>query len=114
MNIQHLRAKNLRNNSTLQEQKLWEILRKKNFSGLKFTRQYPIGKYIVDFACRRKKLVIEIDGGQHNQEYNILSDEERTKFIESQGYKIIRFWNNEIIENIEGVYQKLQDFCNED
>ena len=111
MDKQRLLAKNLRNKATPQEQKLWDILRKRKFAGLKFTRQYPIGKYIVDFACRRKKLVIEIDGSQHNEENNILYDNERTNFIESEGYKIIRFWNNEINDNIEGVYQKLLEFC---
>lgn len=111
MDKEHLLAKSLRNNATPQERKIWELLRKKNFNGLKFTRQYPIGKYIVDFACRRKRLVIEIDGGQHNEEENIIHDTERTKYIEAKGYKIIRFWNNEIDENLDGVYQKLLEFC---
>ena len=114
MDEKYIKARNLRNNSTPQEQKLWELLRKRSFNGLKFSRQYPIGKYIVDFVCRRKKLVIEIDGGQHNETNNIVYDEERTKFIESKGYKVIRFWNNEIDNNIEGVYLKLQEFCNEE
>ena len=111
MNKEYLIAKKLRNNPTTQEKKLWQILRKRSFNNLKFTRQYPIGKYIVDFACRHKKLIIEIDGGQHNEIDNLIYDMERTKYLESKGYKIIRFWNNDIDNNIEGVYSKLQEFC---
>ncbi len=111
MDNKHLFAKKLRKNSTPQEQKLWNILRNKQLNGLKFTRQYPIGEYIVDFCCRTKKIVIELDGGQHNENLNIKLDKTRSEFIEAKGYKIIRFWNNEIDENIEGVYIKLQDFC---
>ena len=114
MDKEHIIAKKLRNNATSQEQKLWELLRKKNFNGLKFTRQYPIGKYIVDFACRRRKIIIEIDGGQHNENENIQYDNERTKYLENLGYKIIRFWNNEIDSNLDGVYEKLLEFCNEE
>jgi len=111
MDKKYLIAKKLRNNPTPQEKIMWQLLRKKNFNGLKFSRQYPIGKYIVDFVCRRKKLVIELDGGQHNQIEHIIYDNERTKYIESKGFKIVRFWNNEIDTNLEGVYQKLKEFC---
>lgn len=103
----YTRARELRKKTTPQEQKLWNILRKKNFHGLKFTRQFPIGNYIVDFACRSKKIVIEIDGGQHNEENNIKYDKTRTKYLNSKGYKVIRFWNNEIDQNLDGVYEKL-------
>ncbi|MBR6301685.1 endonuclease domain-containing protein [bacterium] len=107
MDEKYIKARDLRKNITPQEQKLWNLLKNRQFIGLKFVRQYPIGNYIVDFACRQKKIVIEIDGGQHNEDSAILYDENRTKFIESKGYKVYRFWNNEINENIEGVYQKL-------
>ena len=76
---------------------------------MKFKRQYPIYNYIVDFCCEEKKIVIEIDGGQHNEPKNIEYDKKRTEIINSEGYKVIRFWNNEINENIEGVYLKLLD-----
>jgi very-short-patch-repair endonuclease len=112
MNEKFFKARNLRQNQTPQEQKMWNLLRGKQFQGIKFVRQYPIDKYIVDFACRSKKLIIEIDGGQHNEDKNIVYDNERTKFLESLGYKIIRFWNNDIDQNIEGVYQKLLEFVN--
>ena len=89
---------------TKQERILWTFLRKKNINNLKFGRQYSIGNYIVDFICNEKKLIIEIDGGQHNENQNITYDKERTKYLESKGYKVIRFWNNDIDNNIDGVY----------
>ena len=100
-------ARKLRQNSTLQEQKIWKLLRNRQFKGLKFKRQFPIGEYIVDFVCEEKKIVIEIDGGQHNIPEEINKDNYRTNFIEAKGYKVIRFWNNEIDDNLEGVYSKL-------
>ncbi len=102
-------ARNLRNNMTEQERKLWNIIRNRNFYGYRFLRQYVIGQYIVDFICREKKVVIEIDGGQHNESENIEYDKQRTKYLENKGYKVIRFWNNDIDSNIEGVYQHLQN-----
>ena len=107
MDTQRLRARNLRNNPTPQEKILWSYLKNKNLNGLKFRRQYPIGKYIVDFVCIELKLIIELDGGQHNEDKNIIYHSERTKFLESNGYNVVRFWNNDIDNNIEGVYEKL-------
>lgn len=103
-----LKARELRKNMTKQERLLWSFLRKNQFYGYKFLRQYPIGFYIVDFICREKKIIIEIDGGQHNQQKNTEYDLKRTKFLNSRGYKVIRFWNNDIDNNIEGVYNVLQ------
>ena len=105
-------ARILRKNMTEQEYKLWSLIKNKQFDGCKFLRQYVIGNYIVDFVCREKKVIIEIDGAQHNINKNIIHDEERTKFLEKLGYSIIRFWNNDIDYNIEGVYQKLQEVLN--
>ena len=102
-------ARNLRKNSTPQEKLLWQIFRNHNFYGCEIRRQSPIGNYIVDFVCRDKKIIIEIDGGQHNEPQNILNDNIRTEYLKSKGYKVIRFWNNEINENIEGVYLKLKE-----
>ena len=110
MDKKYLLARTLRKNITPQEQKLWNLLRNRQFYGAKFVRQYPIGPYIVDFACRRKKLVIELDGGQHNTDKNIEKDNKRTEFLISKGYTVIRFWNNEVDNNIEGVYLKLKSF----
>lgn len=102
-------ARKLRKNSTIQERMLWKILRNRQFKNLKFRRQFPIGEYIVDFVCEEKRIVIELDGGQHNEFENIIKDNERTKFIESEGYKVIRFWNNDILNNLEGVFKILND-----
>jgi very-short-patch-repair endonuclease len=101
------KRKLLRNNSTPQELKLWLYLKNKNL-GYKFRRQQGIGNFIVDFCCPAKKLIIEIDGSQHieNEEY----DEKRTLYLESLGYKVLRFWNNEINDNIESVVNKIKDF----
>ena len=101
------KTRTLRKNMTKQERLLWQFLRKKNINGLKFRRQYPIGKYIVDFICNEKRLIIEIDGGQHNENQNIVYDQERTKYLETKGFKVIRFWNLDIENNIEGVYLEI-------
>ncbi len=107
MNKTNFNARELRKNMTPQEKKLWNFLRKRAINNYRFRRQYPIGKYIVDFVCRHKKLVIEIDGGQHNTDNNIIYDNERTNFLETEGYKVLRFWNNDIDNNIEGVYEEI-------
>ena len=101
-------AKILRKNQTEQEEKLWQLIRNNKFYGYKFRRQVPIGDYIVDFLCLEKRIVIELDGGQHNEPEHIRYDNERTAYLERRGYKVIRFWNNEVNENIVGVYEKLQ------
>ena len=101
-------ARYLRKNMTPQERKLWNILRNRQFHGYRFLRQYIIDEYIVDFICCEKNLIIEIDGGQHNEDKNIIYDIKRTKFLEEKGYKIVRFWNNEVDDNIDGVYENLE------
>ena len=99
------RAKELRKNLTPQEKKLWGLLRNHRYKGLEFRRQQPIGNYIVDFICRNKWLIIEIDGGQHNEIKTIEYDKKRTKYLEEQGFTVLRFWNNDIDNNIEGVFE---------
>lgn len=103
-----LLRKKLRKDATPQEIILWSRLRRKQL-GCKFRRQDSIGKYVVDFHCPEKKLIIELDGWQHREENNNGYDIERTKFLELFGYKIIRFWNNEVNKNIEGVLLKIED-----
>jgi very-short-patch-repair endonuclease len=100
-------ARKLRKNSTIQERMLWKILRILQFKNLKFRRQFPIGEYIVDFVCDEKKIIIEIDGGQNNTPENLEKDNARTEFLKSKGYRVIRFWNNDIKDNIKGVYVNL-------
>ena len=105
----HLRqlSKNLRNNSTKQEIILWQYLKNRQL-GCKFRRQQPIGSYIVDFVCFDKRLIIEVDGGQHSNEKTEIYDKTRDLFFNENGFRVIRFWNNEIIENIEGVIDKIK------
>jgi very-short-patch-repair endonuclease len=97
-------AKNLRRKQIDAEKKLWYRLRDRRFENLKFRRQYPIGKYVADFICPDKMLVIELDGGQHAGNN---SDIIRDNWLKAQGYITLRFWNNDIMENIEGVLQIL-------
>jgi len=103
MDEKYIRARKLRNNMTEQEKKLWYYLRKRLINSCRFRRQYPIGNYVVDFVCREKNLIIELDGGQHNEEQAIIYDKERTDYLESRGFRVIRFWNNDIDKNIEAV-----------
>ena len=112
MNNQNILAKTLRRNSTIQERRLWNLLKNRQFHNLKFKRQHPIGDYIVDFICKEAKVIIEIDGGQHNEPENIDYDNTRSEFLNSLGYKVLRFWNNEIYENIDGVLLKLEQEIN--
>jgi len=100
-------ARQLRKNQTSQEDKLWYWLRAKHFSSLKFRRQYLIGNYIVDFCCPKKKLVIEVDGGGHNEIRQIKADKVRDEWLRSQGFKVLRIWNNEIDENLDGVLEEI-------
>ncbi len=102
-----LKSKELRQNSTDAEKILWGILRNNQIHNLHFKRQKPIGNYIVDFACLKEKIIIELDGGQHNEPQNITHDNERTIYLNSLGYKVIRIWNNELFENFEGVKEYL-------
>jgi very-short-patch-repair endonuclease len=95
------RARTLRAKSTDAEDKMWHFIRNRQLNGVKFVRQYIIEPYIVDFVCREKKFIIELDGNQHAdaKEY----DEERTIYLEAQGYKVLRFWNNDVLNNIDSV-----------
>ena len=102
------KAKNLRKNMTPQETKIWQKIRNRQFYGYRFLRQYIIGSYIVDFLCREKNIIVEIDGGQHNETNNIVYDTNRDIYLKQKGYTVIRFWNNEIDNNIEGVWIKLK------
>lgn len=100
-------ARTLRKNSTPWEQKLWNFLKGSKFFGFKFRRQFPVGSYIVDFCCVKKKLVIELDGGQHTKPFEKQYDETRDKFLASLGFQVLRIWNNDIDGNIEGVGEKI-------
>jgi very-short-patch-repair endonuclease len=96
-------AKNLRRRSTDAERLLWRHLRGKQLEGYKFRRQEPIGNYIVDFVCFSKKIIIEVDGGQHAVEAD--KDFKRDNWFRGQGFKVLRIWNNELLTNIEGAIE---------
>jgi very-short-patch-repair endonuclease len=95
----HIRA--LRTNTTDAEKHLWYFLRARRLKGFKFRRQHLIYPYIVDFVCIEKKLIIELDGGQHAENFSY--DEKRSLFLKSKGYRVIRFWNTEVFTETEGV-----------
>ena len=101
--------KNLRNNSTVQEIILWSRLRRSQL-GFKFRRQESIGKFIVDFYCPKKKLIIEIDGCQHKELKQSKWDLERKVFLEKEGFIILRFWNNEVNNNLDGVILEIEKY----
>jgi very-short-patch-repair endonuclease len=98
-------ARKLRRASTDVENRLWHHLRARRLEGAKFRRQFPIGPHVTDFACPAAHLVIELDGGQHSEEI----DAERTRTIEGFGYRVIRFWNNDVLENAEGVLEAIRN-----
>ena len=107
------RARQLRKNSTEAERKLWYFLRRKQFSNVKFRRQFPVDGYIVDFISFEAKLIVEADGGDHNVPETIQYDQRRTNQLEKLGYRVLRFWNDEILTDIETVLEIIQKLINE-
>ncbi len=101
------RRKGLRRGQTEAEKLLWGRLRSKQICGLKFHRQFSVGPYILDFFCPQIKLAIELDGGQHAEEGNKEYDAIRTDYLKGIGIEVLRFWNNEVIKNINGVLSKI-------
>src|SRR5256885_553821 len=96
-------AKRLRQNATTAERRLWRILRNKQFDGLRFRRQQPIGPYVVDFYCSAAQVVIELDGGQHADGAHPARDSRRTDWLQSRGYRVLRFWNSDILNESEAL-----------
>ena len=96
------RARYLRGNMTDAEQRLWRALRRDQLNGLSFRRQHPLGPYIVDFYCPRLQLVVEVDGGQHAEQRK-QADQRRTQWLAEKGVTVVRYWNNEVLSNLEGV-----------
>jgi very-short-patch-repair endonuclease len=105
------RARTLRREATEAEKKLWQHLRQPPFKQHRFRRQATIGPYFADFASHRLRIVIEVDGGQHSDSG---SDKARTRYLEANGYRVLRFWNNEVCENIAGVLLTIDTAINAD
>lgn len=103
--LQH-RARELRTTQTDAEQRLWRSLRNRQLEGYKFRRQRPIGPYIADFICLDAKLIVEVDGGQHAEQIGY--DAARTAFFEEQGYRVLRFWNTEVLTETEAVLESIR------
>ncbi|WP_170316013.1 endonuclease domain-containing protein [Microvirga calopogonii] len=101
------RARKLRSNATEPEQNLWRALKAIPVYGSHFRRQVSIGPYVADFACLKARLVIELDGGHHSQDDVAAKDEARTQWLEKEGYRVVRFWNAELSQNMPGVLDSI-------
>jgi very-short-patch-repair endonuclease len=103
-------SRRLRRNGTIAEQRLWNRLRSRALCGMKFVRQEPVGPHIVDFVCREYRLIIEVDGGQHcDRERDVIRD----RWLREHDYHVLRFWNNEVIENTDGVLETIASVLRE-
>jgi very-short-patch-repair endonuclease len=102
-------ARRLRKGMTDVEHLLWFCLRRNQLAGFGFRRQHPFRKFVLDFYCCRAKLAVELDGGQHNEDMASSKDLQRTAFLEQHGIMVLRIWNNEVFQNLEGVLQKIYD-----
>ena len=101
------RSRTLRQNMTEAERRVWQILRSHQMKEYKFRRQVPIGRYIADFVCHEARLIVEIDGGQHD--LSAPREAERSGFLQHEGYRILRFWNNEVLGNLDGVHETIAE-----
>ncbi len=98
-------ARKLRSDATDAESRLWNALRNRQMNGFKFKRQVPFGAYVADFICVEAKLIVEADGGQHAEQ--MAADNTRTEYFESGGYRVLRFWNNDVLQNLDGVLETI-------
>jgi very-short-patch-repair endonuclease len=105
--IQRDHARTMRKNMTGAERKLWSNLRGRALSGYRFNRQVEIGPYIVDFLCRERRVIVEVDGDSHGDTRDVKSDEHRTRFLEANDHAVFRVWNHEVYTNLEGVLDGL-------
>jgi very-short-patch-repair endonuclease len=107
------RSRDLRRNATDVERRLWWYLRGRRFESFKFRRERPIGPYIVDFVCLERRLIVELDGGQHAEDRKSY-DERRDAYLRRAGYRVLRIWNNEVNENLDGVMQEIDTALRDD
>ncbi|WP_299814634.1 endonuclease domain-containing protein [uncultured Roseibium sp.] len=110
---QHLRqnARKLRSEMTEAEKKLWNVLRAHRLEGIAFRRQMPIARYIVDFAAPAHRLIVELDGSPHGESQGRARDERRDRALEHLGWMVLRFWNTEVLSDLDGVCRKILDVC---
>jgi len=105
--IRRAAAKKLRANTTPHERILWRALKELPIKGTHFRRQAPIGPYVVDFFCPAKRLIIELDGGHHNEDATAARDSERQAWLEQEGYRVVRFWNSDVARDLDAVMEKI-------
>ena len=105
------RARALRQRATDAERRLWRCLRGLKHEGLHFRRQAPFGRFVVDFACHRSRLILELDGSQHAEPENVVYDKRRTAYLESCGYRVVRIWNGEVFFNMDGLVEFISAEC---
>jgi lysyl-tRNA synthetase class 2 len=105
-------ARNLRRSQTNPERKLWSLLRDRRLAGFKFRRQHPVGSFIVDFCCTEARVIVELDGGHHSLTHD--SDTARSGYLAGQGYRVLRFWNNEVLGNTSGVLERIVEALKRD
>ncbi len=107
------RARYLRRNQTDAERRLWVHLREMKHDGFHFRRQCPVGPYVADFLCYSARIVVEVDGGQHGTEPGLAHDEKRDAWFEANGYRVLRYWNDDVRKNVEGVVETILSVLNE-
>jgi len=105
--IRRAAAKKLRANTTPHERTLWRALKELPLEGTHFRRQAPIGAYVVDFLCPAKRLILELDGGHHNDDEQAQRDRERQAWLEKEGYRVVRFWNSDISSDLNAVLERV-------
>ena len=105
--IQRERARKLRKSDTAAEQRLWESLRSRRLQNMKFVRQLPVGPYIADFACSAPWLIVEVDGATHSTAEEVAYDADRTTYLETQGYRVLRAGNHDVFTNLGGVLESI-------
>jgi very-short-patch-repair endonuclease len=105
--MKHEFARRLRRKQTDAERRLWRVLRDRRLGHHKFRRQQPIGTYIVDFVCFETKLIVELDGDHHDRPQSIASDATRTAFLEREGFRVLRFWNQDVDASVDGVLEAI-------
>jgi very-short-patch-repair endonuclease len=106
-----VKVRQLRRDQTDAEQTLWARLRDRQLCGAKFRRQHPVGPFVADFCCPQRKLVVELDGGQHAEK--VAADHKRSRFLEEQGYRVLRFWNHDVLQNPEAVLERIAEALND-